>query len=143
MSLIQPTTGPGDITHTPYFRGCIMKPDSLQLTCRTQRGSTATKINGTLGCPYNTGLPESDGSKKSWLSCCGTTNCLSELCTEGGLDAPYPSSSSASASDSGADPAPSATSKPNSGPSVLRSREAAFVGLFVAEIVVRVLASSL
>lgn len=115
-----------------------MKPDSVQLTCCTQVGSTAANVNGTLGCPYNAAFSETDANQNTWLACCKTNNCDSELCTDGGLDTPYPSSSS-SASDTGSTAVPSAIPKPNSGLPIASSFQAIFARLLLLQTLVSVL----
>jgi hypothetical protein len=118
-----------------------MTPAPVQVTCCTQLGSTAQQINGTLGCPYTpTTFSDTNSTKTAWLACCKTNNCDAELCTEGGIDTPYPDPTSSSASDDTNTDAPTATptGKPNSAIS-RRGFQAAFVGLFLADILVSAL----
>ncbi|KAJ6529753.1 hypothetical protein B0H19DRAFT_1082863 [Mycena capillaripes] len=65
------------ISISPWFRGCIVVPDSLQTKCCTQLGSPPAMVNGTFGCPYNDvfGSEDNDNNKTiaSFQPCCA--NC--------------------------------------------------------------------
>ncbi|KAJ6558661.1 hypothetical protein B0H10DRAFT_2120652 [Mycena sp. CBHHK59/15] len=131
MSLTSPEY---TITYTAYFRGCIMKPDRLQMTCCTQVGGTPANVNGTFGCPYDTAFVNRNyhTTTTTWLACCTSNNCHSALCTDGGIDSAYQSSSASPADSTSTSEVPSTMPKPNSGPLPTQGSQTKLIGVLLA-----------